>query len=167
MCVRQEIMVYLAMNIRTHPSLFSEMFRLRIGLIIQVMATELAQSLNCSGTIILQSQKKFHFRWSVFYYWIYLWLCMSVSDEEAIESLMSLSPSELKNLLHHILSGKEFGVQRHGQLLPVLQNVHCEVSWWFCLPVLFLSLWSVSNLFLHSRNIELLFVSAVFTISTC
>ncbi|MEQ2182477.1 Phosphorylase b kinase regulatory subunit alpha, skeletal muscle isoform [Goodea atripinnis] len=25
---------------------------------------------------------------------------------------MSLSPSELKNLLHHILSGKEFGVQR-------------------------------------------------------
>ncbi|XP_061566548.1 phosphorylase b kinase regulatory subunit alpha, skeletal muscle isoform isoform X2 [Cololabis saira] len=77
----QEIMVYLAMSIRTQPSLFSEMFRLRIGLIIQVMATELAQSLNCSG-------------------------------EEATESLMSLSPSELKNLLHHILSGKEFGVMR-------------------------------------------------------
>ncbi|KAM3857703.1 phosphorylase b kinase regulatory subunit alpha, skeletal muscle isoform [Diretmus argenteus] len=77
----QEIMVFLAMNIRTQPSLFSEMFRLRIGLIIQVMATELAQSLSCSG-------------------------------EEATESLMSLSPSELKNLLHHILSGKEFGVQR-------------------------------------------------------
>ncbi|XP_054877288.1 phosphorylase b kinase regulatory subunit alpha, skeletal muscle isoform isoform X2 [Poeciliopsis prolifica] len=77
----QEIMVYLAMSIRTQPSLFSEMFRLRIGLIIQVMATELAQALSCSG-------------------------------EEATESLMSLSPSELKNLLHHILSGKEFGVQR-------------------------------------------------------
>ncbi|KAL7375039.1 hypothetical protein ABVT39_011015 [Epinephelus coioides] len=77
----QEIMVYLAMSIRTQPNLFSEMFRLRIGLIIQVMATELAHSLNCSG-------------------------------EEATESLMSLSPSELKNLLHHILSGKEFGVQR-------------------------------------------------------
>ncbi|KAM9836701.1 phosphorylase b kinase regulatory subunit alpha, skeletal muscle isoform [Aulostomus maculatus] len=77
----QEIMVYLAMSIRTQPNLFSEMFRLRIGLIIQVMATELAQSLNCSG-------------------------------EEATESLMSLNPSELKNLLHHILSGKEFGVQR-------------------------------------------------------
>uniref|UniRef100_A0A6Q2YGM7 Phosphorylase b kinase regulatory subunit n=1 Tax=Esox lucius TaxID=8010 RepID=A0A6Q2YGM7_ESOLU len=77
----QEIMVYLAMNMRTQPNLFSEMFRLRIGLIIQVMATELAQSLNCSG-------------------------------EEATESLMSLSPSELKVLLHHILSGKEFGVQR-------------------------------------------------------
>uniref|UniRef100_H2M1Z3 Phosphorylase b kinase regulatory subunit n=1 Tax=Oryzias latipes TaxID=8090 RepID=H2M1Z3_ORYLA len=77
----QEIMVFLAMSIRTQPSLFSEMFRLRIGLIIQVMATELAQSLNCSG-------------------------------DEATESLMSLSPSELKNLLHHILSGKEFGVER-------------------------------------------------------
>lgn len=45
----QEIMVYLAMSIRTQPNLFSEMFRLRIGLIIQVMATELAQSLSCSG----------------------------------------------------------------------------------------------------------------------
>uniref|UniRef100_A0A3P9P1F0 Phosphorylase b kinase regulatory subunit n=1 Tax=Poecilia reticulata TaxID=8081 RepID=A0A3P9P1F0_POERE len=78
----QEIMVYLAMSIKTQPSLFSEMFRLRIGLIIQVMATELAQSLSCSA------------------------------GEEATESLMSLSPSELKNLLHHILSGKEFGVQR-------------------------------------------------------
>uniref|UniRef100_A0A8C1GEN7 Phosphorylase b kinase regulatory subunit n=1 Tax=Cyprinus carpio TaxID=7962 RepID=A0A8C1GEN7_CYPCA len=77
----QEIIVYLAMIIRTQPSLFSEMFRLRIGLIIQVMATELAQSLNCSG-------------------------------EEATESLMKLSPSELKNLLHNILSGKEFGVER-------------------------------------------------------
>ncbi|CAL8326418.1 unnamed protein product [Lota lota] len=78
----QEIIVFLAMTIRTHPDLFSEMFRLRIGLIIQVMATELAQSLNCN-------------------------------EEEATESLMSLSPSELKNLLHHILSGKEFGVQRN------------------------------------------------------
>ncbi|KAG7264856.1 hypothetical protein CRUP_035428, partial [Coryphaenoides rupestris] len=77
----QEIMVFLAMSIRTHPDLFSEMFRLRIGLIIQVMATELAQSLHCN-------------------------------EEEATECLMSMSPSELKNLLHHILSGKEFGVQR-------------------------------------------------------
>ncbi|KAK3555692.1 hypothetical protein QTP86_029081, partial [Hemibagrus guttatus] len=77
----QEIMMYLAMSIRTQPKLFSEMFRLRIGLIIQVMATELAQSLKCSG-------------------------------EEATESLMNLSPSELKNLLLQILGGKEFRVQR-------------------------------------------------------
>ncbi|MBZ3882589.1 Phosphorylase b kinase regulatory subunit alpha, liver isoform, partial [Sciurus carolinensis] len=44
----QEIVVYLAMYVRAQPSLFVEMLRLRIGLIIQVMATELARSLNCS-----------------------------------------------------------------------------------------------------------------------
>ncbi|XP_066570953.1 phosphorylase b kinase regulatory subunit alpha, skeletal muscle isoform isoform X1 [Amia ocellicauda] len=88
----QEIMMYLAMNIKSQPSLFSEMFRLRIGLIIQVMATELAQSLNCSG-------------------------------EEATESLMSLSPSELKNLLHHILSGKEFGVERSVRSVDASQAI--------------------------------------------
>uniref|UniRef100_A0A8C3UZ81 Phosphorylase b kinase regulatory subunit n=1 Tax=Catharus ustulatus TaxID=91951 RepID=A0A8C3UZ81_CATUS len=78
----QEIMVYLAMYIRTQPALFAEMFRLRIGLIIQVMATELAHSLHCSGTC------------------------------EATENLMNLSPSDMKSLLYHILSGKEFGVER-------------------------------------------------------
>uniref|UniRef100_A0A4W5MGY4 Phosphorylase b kinase regulatory subunit n=1 Tax=Hucho hucho TaxID=62062 RepID=A0A4W5MGY4_9TELE len=77
----QEIMVYLAMYIRSQPALFGDMLRLRIGLIMQVMATELARSLHCSG-------------------------------EEASESLMNLSPSDMKNLLHHILSGKEFGVER-------------------------------------------------------
>uniref|UniRef100_A0A8C3XUY6 Phosphorylase b kinase regulatory subunit n=1 Tax=Chelydra serpentina TaxID=8475 RepID=A0A8C3XUY6_CHESE len=77
----QEIMVYLAMYMRTQPALFAEMFRLRIGLIIQVMATELAHSLHCSA-------------------------------EEATESLMNLSPSDMKSLLHHILSGKEFGVEK-------------------------------------------------------
>ncbi|XP_053554974.1 phosphorylase b kinase regulatory subunit alpha, skeletal muscle isoform isoform X2 [Bombina bombina] len=79
--ITQEIMVYLAMYMRTQPILFAEMFRLRIGLIIQVMATELSQSLRCSA-------------------------------EEATESLMNLSPSDMKSLLHHILSGKEFGVER-------------------------------------------------------
>ncbi|CAK6975522.1 phosphorylase b kinase regulatory subunit alpha%2C liver isoform isoform X2 [Scomber scombrus] len=77
----QEIMVYLAMYMRSQPYLFGEMLRLRIGLIMQVMATELARSLHCSG-------------------------------EEASESLMNLSPYDMKNLLHHILSGKEFGVER-------------------------------------------------------
>ncbi|XP_032557644.1 phosphorylase b kinase regulatory subunit alpha, skeletal muscle isoform isoform X1 [Chiroxiphia lanceolata] len=77
----QEIMVYLAMYIRTQPVLFAEMFRLRIGLIIQVMATELAHSLRCSAT-------------------------------EATENLMNLSPSDMKSLLYHILSGKEFGVEK-------------------------------------------------------
>uniref|UniRef100_A0A8C8DGE3 Phosphorylase b kinase regulatory subunit n=1 Tax=Oncorhynchus tshawytscha TaxID=74940 RepID=A0A8C8DGE3_ONCTS len=89
----QEIMVFLAMCIRTQPKLFSEMFRLRIGLIIQVMATELAQSLNCSG-------------------------------EEATECLMNMSPSELKNLLHHILSGKEFGLMKSG----IIYMIHVRVG---------------------------------------
>ncbi|CAH1268103.1 PHKA2 [Branchiostoma lanceolatum] len=75
----QEILVYLAMFIRTEPNLFREMLRLRVGLIIQVMVSELARTLNCTG-------------------------------EEASEHLMSLSPFDLKTLLHHILSGKEFGV---------------------------------------------------------
>uniref|UniRef100_A0A8K9V3K2 Phosphorylase b kinase regulatory subunit n=1 Tax=Oncorhynchus mykiss TaxID=8022 RepID=A0A8K9V3K2_ONCMY len=79
--ILQEIMVYLAMYVRSQPALFGDMLRLRIGLIMQVMATELARSLHCSG-------------------------------EEASESLMNLSPSDMKNLLHHILSGKEFGVER-------------------------------------------------------
>ncbi|XP_075018775.1 phosphorylase b kinase regulatory subunit alpha, skeletal muscle isoform isoform X3 [Calonectris borealis] len=77
----QEIMVYLAMYMRTQPALFAEMFRIRIGLIIQVMATELAHSLRCSAG-------------------------------EATENLMNLSPSDMKSLLYHILSGKEFGVER-------------------------------------------------------
>ncbi|XP_066501820.1 phosphorylase b kinase regulatory subunit alpha, skeletal muscle isoform [Hoplias malabaricus] len=93
----QEIMVFLAMSIRTQPKLFSEMFRIRIGLIIQVMVTELAQSLSCSG-------------------------------EEATESLMNLSPSELNNLLLHILSGKEFGVQRSvrsaGNIVTPVISIH-------------------------------------------
>ncbi|BES95434.1 Phosphorylase B kinase [Nesidiocoris tenuis] len=75
----QELLVYLAMFIRTEPPLFREMLRLRIGLIIQVMATELSRNLNCSG-------------------------------EEASEHLLNLSPFEMKNLLHHIISGKEFAI---------------------------------------------------------
>ncbi|XP_076417911.1 phosphorylase b kinase regulatory subunit alpha, skeletal muscle isoform isoform X7 [Peromyscus maniculatus bairdii] len=91
----QEIMVYLAMYMRTQPGLFAEMFRLRIGLIIQVMAAELAHSLRCSA-------------------------------EEATEGLMNLSPSAMKNLLHHILSGKEFGVER--SVRPTDSNVSPAIS---------------------------------------
>ncbi|XP_057393799.1 phosphorylase b kinase regulatory subunit alpha, skeletal muscle isoform isoform X4 [Balaenoptera acutorostrata] len=91
----QEIMVYLAMYMRTQPGLFAEMFRLRIGLIIQVMATELAHSLRCSA-------------------------------EEATDGLMSLSPSAMKNLLHHILSGKEFGVER--SVRPTDSNISPAIS---------------------------------------
>lgn len=44
---------------------------------------------------------------------------MSVG-EEASESLMSLSPFDMKNLLHHILSGKEFGVERSSEFVEFL-----------------------------------------------
>lgn len=76
----QELLVYLAMFIRTEPLLFTEMLRLRVGLIIQVMASELGRALKCSG-------------------------------DEASDHLLNLSPYEMKTLLHHIISGKEFTVK--------------------------------------------------------
>lgn len=85
----QELMVYLAMFIRTEPQLFHEMLRLRVGLIIQVMAKELSRTLNCDG-------------------------------EAAAEYLLNLSPFEMKNLLYHILSGKEFAVSSGNATDPFL-----------------------------------------------
>lgn len=52
----QEIIVYLAMYVRSQPALFGDMLRLRIGLIMQVMATELARSLHCSGRVVYTAQ---------------------------------------------------------------------------------------------------------------
>ena len=34
----------------------------------------------------------------------------TILGEEASDQLLNLSPYEMKTLLHHILSGKEFGV---------------------------------------------------------
>ncbi|CAG5117195.1 unnamed protein product [Candidula unifasciata] len=76
----QELLVYLAIYIRTEPRLFEDMLRIRVGLIIQVMVAELSRSLDCSG-------------------------------EEATDSLMNLSPFEMKMLLYHMLSGEEFSVE--------------------------------------------------------
>lgn len=36
---------------------------------------------------------------------------------EATENLMNLSPSDMKSLLYHIVSGKEFGVEKSGKTL--------------------------------------------------
>ncbi|XP_032231174.1 phosphorylase b kinase regulatory subunit alpha, liver isoform isoform X3 [Nematostella vectensis] len=77
--VTQELLVYLGIFVRTEPSMFKEMLRLRVGLIIEVMVAELARSLTCTG-------------------------------EDAAEYFMNLSPFEMKTLLYHILSGKEFGI---------------------------------------------------------
>ena len=40
-----------------------------------------------------------------------LLLCsLKIREEDAIEELINLSPFEMRNLLHHIMSGREFGV---------------------------------------------------------
>ncbi|XP_063970677.1 phosphorylase b kinase regulatory subunit alpha, liver isoform-like [Lytechinus pictus] len=75
----QELLIYLSMFICTEPNLFTEMLRLRVGLIIQVMTSELARAMECEVN-------------------------------EAYEQLVTLSPFEIKDLLHHILSSREFMV---------------------------------------------------------
>lgn len=80
----QELLVYLGIFIKTEPTLFLEMLRLRLGLIIQIMASELGRCLKCPV-------------------------------DEASDHLMNLSPSEMKTLLHHIISGKEFSVKSSNQ----------------------------------------------------
>lgn len=89
----QELLVYLAMFIRTEPHLFLEMLRLRVGLIIQVMATELSRTLICNG-------------------------------DEASEHLLNLSPFEMKNLLYHIISGKEFAISSGKYNLNYFLNIY-------------------------------------------
>lgn len=76
----QELLVYLSMFIQTEPELFHGMLRLRVGLIIQVMVSEVSRGLKIKD------------------------------DDEASDELMSLSPYEMRNLLHHIMSGREFGI---------------------------------------------------------
>ena len=49
MMVTEEILIYLGLFISTEPQLFDGMIRLRVGLIIQVMVSELERTLNCSG----------------------------------------------------------------------------------------------------------------------
>lgn len=75
--IKQEILVYLAMFIKAEPQLFNEMLRLRIGLIQNVMVTELAS-------------------------------ITGLSSEDATERLLSYTPFQLKIMLHHIFSRKEF-----------------------------------------------------------
>ncbi|XP_063530575.1 probable phosphorylase b kinase regulatory subunit alpha isoform X3 [Cydia strobilella] len=105
----QELLVYLAMFIRTEPQLFMEMLRLRVGLIIQVMATELSRTLSCDG-------------------------------EEASEHLLNLSPFEMKNLLYHILSGKEFAINSANSLCVIKEKFSkskgeflCTTEFCFCI----------------------------------
>ena len=52
------------MFIRTEPKLFNEMLRIRVGLIIQVMASELARTLKCSGKLLQNYYIKQEIRFS-------------------------------------------------------------------------------------------------------
>lgn len=88
----QELLVYLSMFIQTEPELYHGMLRLRIGLIIQVMVSEMARCLKFKD------------------------------DDDAADELMTLSPYEMRNLLHHIMSGREFRI-KPAQKVP---NQHCQ-----------------------------------------
>ena len=86
----QEILIYLGMFIRTEPNLFHGMLRLRVGLIIQVMASEIGRTLKVDG-------------------------------DEATDKLLNLSPFETKNLLHNIMSGKEYDIDVTGSRITVVE----------------------------------------------
>eukprot|EP00112_Aurelia_sp_Birch-Aquarium-sp1_P009484 Seg208.3_Seg208.2_Seg208.5 transcript_id=Seg208.3_Seg208.2_Seg208.5/GoldUCD/mRNA.D3Y31 product="Phosphorylase b kinase regulatory subunit alpha liver isoform" protein_id=Seg208.3_Seg208.2_Seg208.5/GoldUCD/D3Y31 len=45
----QELLVYLSMFVKTEPTLFNEMLRLRVGLIMEVMAAEFARATSLTG----------------------------------------------------------------------------------------------------------------------
>eukprot|EP00795_Rhopilema_esculentum_P000411 gene411-10079_t len=45
----QELLVYLSMFVKTEPNLFNEMLRLRVGLIMEVMAAEFARATGLNG----------------------------------------------------------------------------------------------------------------------
>ena len=45
----QELLVYLSMFVKTEPTLFNEMLRLRVGLIMEVMAAEFARATALTG----------------------------------------------------------------------------------------------------------------------
>eukprot|EP01134_Creolimax_fragrantissima_P006128 CFRG6128T1 len=93
----QEFLVYLAMFIRSEPSLFNEMLRVRVGLIIRVMMSELARNLDCS-------------------------------ENMAYEYLLRRSPFELKSLLHHMLSGKEFNVNEEGKMFKNEEDIAMAIG---------------------------------------
>ena len=109
------------MFIRTEPQLFNEMLRLRAGLIIQVKFYHHCFEIPIQWITSYFAMIKLNF------YKIISERCVFVSShiqvmatelsrslictgEEASEHLLNLSPFEMKNLLHHIMSGKEFAL---------------------------------------------------------
>ena len=99
----QELLVYLGMFAQTEEKLFHGMLRLRIGLIIQVMATELAR-------------------------------CLKLSEEDATDDLLNLSPFEMRNLLHHLMAGEEFTVEQGTTTWPAWTSGPTPITAW-CEPI--------------------------------
>ena len=93
----QEILIYLGMFVRTEPNLFHGMLRLRIGLILQVMTSEISRTLHIPG-------------------------------EEATDKLLNLAPFETKNLLHNIMSGKEYDIDVTGSRVTVVEANSDHIS---------------------------------------
>ena len=93
----QEILIYLGMFVRTEPNLFHGMLRLRIGLILQVMTSEISRTLHIPG-------------------------------EEATDKLLNLAPFETKNLLHNIMSGKEYDIDVTGSRVSVVEANSDHIS---------------------------------------
>ena len=56
---------------------------------------------------------------------------LGIKDEDAPEDLLSLSPYEMRNLLHHLMNGEEFLVERRekmGYCIVSEQNTVSKVS---------------------------------------
>lgn len=102
MMVTQEILIYLALFVSTEPHLFLGMLRLRVGLIIQVMLSELERTLNCSSKFPFLKNLKHNLNTDLKFNLFVV--------EEATDHFLNLSPFEMKIMLHMILSGKELGV---------------------------------------------------------
>ena len=52
---------------------------------------------------------------------------LGVTDEEATDKLLNLSPYETKNLLHHIMSGQEYDMAHTGSRLTIVP-ASCNIS---------------------------------------
>ena len=52
---------------------------------------------------------------------------LGVTDEEATDKLLNLSPYETKNLLHHIMSGQEYEMAHTGSRLTIVP-ASCNIS---------------------------------------
>ena len=42
--------------------------------------------------------------------------CLKIAKDEGINELMRFSPSEMRNLLHHLMAGFEFQITTRGEL---------------------------------------------------